>query len=104
MPATTAAARLRGSTESLQARNLVPQRPLYAWRVRPYCRRAPPMATRKNDDELDRLEEMMRVVKNKYDQFFSGIGKMPPPWTERRSVDIAIYEMNKQKIRDNARR
>ena len=62
------------------------------------------MATRKNDDELDRLEELMRVVKNKYDQFFSGIGKMPPPWTERRSVDIAIYEMNKQKIRDNARR
>lgn len=57
----------------------------------------------KQDDDLEKLEEMIRIVKNKYDQFFSGIGKMPP-WTERRAVDIAIYEMNKQKIRDNARR
>ena len=57
----------------------------------------------KNNDELDKLEEQIRVVKNKYDQFFAGIGKMPP-WTERRAVDIAIYEMNKQKIRDNGRR
>ncbi|HEX9162234.1 MAG TPA: MXAN_5187 C-terminal domain-containing protein [Thermoanaerobaculia bacterium] len=61
------------------------------------------MPKQRQDDELDRLEEQIRVVKSKYDQFFTGIGRMPP-WTERRSVDIFIYEMNKQKIRDNARR
>lgn len=57
----------------------------------------------KQDDELDRLEEMIRVVKNKYDQFFAGIQKMPP-MTERRSVENYIHEMNKQKMRDNTRR
>lgn len=57
----------------------------------------------KKDDDLDKLEEDIRKVKNKYDQFFSGITKMPP-MTERRAVDIMIHEMNKQKMRDNARR
>ena len=57
----------------------------------------------KTDDEMDKLEEDIRKVKNKYDQFFSGITKMPP-MTERRAVDIMIHEMNKQKMRDNARR
>jgi hypothetical protein len=57
----------------------------------------------KQDDELDKLEEDIRKVKNKYDQFFSGIQKMPP-MTERRAVDVFIHEMNKQKMRDNARR
>ncbi|HEV8659151.1 MAG TPA: MXAN_5187 C-terminal domain-containing protein [Thermoanaerobaculia bacterium] len=57
----------------------------------------------KQDDELDRLEEDIRKVKNKYDQFFTGIQKMPP-MTERRAVDVFIHEMNKQKMRDNARR
>jgi len=57
----------------------------------------------KQDDELDKLEEDIRKVKNKYDQFFTGIQKMPP-MTERRAVDVYIHEMNKQKMRDNARR
>jgi hypothetical protein len=57
----------------------------------------------KQDDEIDKLEEMIRLVKNKYDQFFAGIQKMPP-MTERRSVDVFIHELNKQKMRDNARR
>jgi hypothetical protein len=57
----------------------------------------------KNDDEMDKLEEVIRVVKNKYDQFFSGIQKMPP-MTERRAVENLIHEMNKQKMRDNTRR
>ncbi|HSP17428.1 MAG TPA: MXAN_5187 C-terminal domain-containing protein [Thermoanaerobaculia bacterium] len=57
----------------------------------------------KQDDELERLEEMIRVVKNKYDQFFAGIQKMPP-MTERRGVDVFIHELNKQKMRDNAKR
>ena len=57
----------------------------------------------KNDDEMDKLEEVIRVVKNKYDQFFSGIQKMPP-MTERRAVENLIHEMNKQKWRDNMRR
>jgi len=55
------------------------------------------------DDELERLEEEIRKVKNKYDQFFSGIQKTPP-MHDRRNVEILIYEIGKQKMRDNARR
>jgi len=57
----------------------------------------------RQDDELDKLEEDIRVVKNKYDQFFSGFQKMPP-LQDRRNVEIYIYELGKQKMRDNARR
>jgi len=57
----------------------------------------------KQDDELDKLEDDIRVVKNKYDQFFLGFQKMPP-MQERRNVEIYIYELGKQKMRDNARR
>lgn len=57
----------------------------------------------KQDEEMDKLEEIIRVVKNKYDQFFAGIQKMPP-MTERRAVENFIHEMNKQKMRDNTRR
>jgi len=57
----------------------------------------------KQDDELDKLEEDIRKLKNKYDQFFAGIQKMPPQH-DRRNVEIYIYELGKLKIRDNARR
>jgi hypothetical protein len=57
----------------------------------------------KQDDELDKLEEDIRVLKNKYDQFFSGIAKVPPS-IERQAVERYIHELNKQKIRDNGRR
>lgn len=57
----------------------------------------------KQDDELEKLEEMIRVVKNKYDQFFAGIQKMPP-MTERRNIEIFIHELSRQNMRDNARR
>lgn len=57
----------------------------------------------KQDDELDKLEDDIRIVKNKYDQFFSGIQKMPP-LQDRRNIEIYIYELGKQKMRDNARR
>jgi hypothetical protein len=57
----------------------------------------------KQDDELDKLEEDIRKVKNKYDQFFRGIAKVPPI-QERRNVEIYIYELGKVKMRDNARR
>jgi hypothetical protein len=57
----------------------------------------------KQDDEIDRLEEDIRRLKNKYDQYFSGIQKMPPH-TDRRNVEASIHELNKQKMRDNARR
>jgi hypothetical protein len=57
----------------------------------------------KQDDELDKLEEDTRKLKNKYDQFFSGITKMPPTH-ERRLVEVYIHELSKKKIRDNARR
>lgn len=57
----------------------------------------------KQDDELDRLEEDIRKLKNKYDQFFSGIAKVPPH-IERHALENMIYELNKQKIRDNTRR
>lgn len=57
----------------------------------------------KQDDELDQLEEAIRKLKNKYDQFFTGIIKVPPSF-ERHQVESFIFEMNKQKIRDNGRR
>ncbi len=57
----------------------------------------------KKDDELDGLEEAIRKVKNKYDQFFSGIQKVPP-MHDRRNVEVLIYEIGKQKMRENARR
>ena len=43
----------------------------------------------KQDDELDKLEEDIRKLKNKYDQFFAGIQKMPPSH-ERRMVEVLI--------------
>jgi hypothetical protein len=57
----------------------------------------------KKDDELDKLEEMIRIAKSKYDQFFLGIQKVPPTF-ERRQIDVYIHELSRQKWRDNARR
>ena len=57
----------------------------------------------KQDDELDKLEEDTRRLKNKYDQFFTGITKMPPTH-ERHLLEVYIHELGKQKIRDNTRR
>lgn len=57
----------------------------------------------KQDTELDKLEEDIRKVKNKYDQFFAGITKMPPQH-ERHLVEVFIHEIGKQKMRENARR
>lgn len=57
----------------------------------------------KQDDELDKLEEDIRKLKNKYDQFFNGIQKFPP-MHERRVLEVYIHELGKQKMRDNTRR
>jgi hypothetical protein len=57
----------------------------------------------KQDTELDKLEEDIRKVKNKYDQFFAGITKMPPQH-ERHLIEVFIHEIGKQKMRENARR
>ena len=57
----------------------------------------------RQDDELDKLEEDIRKLKNKYDQFFTGIVKVPPSF-ERHQVETFIHDLNKQKIRDNGRR
>ena len=57
----------------------------------------------KQDDELDKLEEDTRRLKNKYDQFFTGITKMPPTH-ERHMLEVYIHELAKKKIRENARR
>lgn len=57
----------------------------------------------KKDDELDKLEEEIRKLKNKYDQFFTGIIKVPPSF-ERHQVEALIHELNKQNMRDNTRR
>ncbi len=57
----------------------------------------------KQDEELDKLEEDIRKLKNKYDQFFTGIIKVPPSF-ERHQVEAYVHEMNKQKMRDNTRR
>jgi hypothetical protein len=57
----------------------------------------------KQDDELDKLEEDIRRLKGKFDQFFAGIQKLPPTF-ERRQLETYIHELNKLKIRDNSRR
>jgi len=57
----------------------------------------------KQDDELDKLEEDIRKLKSRYDQFFSGIQKFPP-MHERRLLEVYIHELGKQKMRDNGRR
>lgn len=57
----------------------------------------------KQDDELDKLEEDIRKLKNRYDQFFAGLQKLPPI-QERRNLEASIHEISKQKIRDNSRR
>src|SRR5882762_6926997 len=57
----------------------------------------------RQDEELDKLEEDIRKVKNKYDQFFAGGLKMPPQH-ERHLVEVYIHELGKQKMRENARR
>ena len=57
----------------------------------------------KQDTELDKLEEDIRKLKNKYDQFFAGFQRVPPT-QERRNVETSIYEIGKIKMRDNTRR
>jgi hypothetical protein len=57
----------------------------------------------KQDEELDQLEEDIRRLKNKYDQFFTGIVKIPPSF-DRHQVEAFIHEIGKQKMRDNTRR
>lgn len=61
------------------------------------------MAVNKQDDELDKLEEDIRKLKNKYDQFFNGLAKVPP-MIDRQRVEGAIHELNKEKMRDSTRR
>ena len=57
----------------------------------------------KQDEELDKLEEDIRRLKNRYDQFFNGITKLPPSF-ERHQIESVIHEISKQKMRDNTRR
>jgi hypothetical protein len=57
----------------------------------------------KQDDELDKLEDDIRILKNKYDQFFAGIQKLPP-LHDRRMIEAYIHELNRLKMRENARR
>jgi hypothetical protein len=59
--------------------------------------------TVKPDEDLEDFEERLRVLKNKYDQFFAGIRKMPPT-TDRRALDVTVHEMGKLNMRDNTRR
>jgi hypothetical protein len=61
------------------------------------------MAKFSRDEELEKLEEDIRILKNKYDQFFAGISKYPP-MQDRRMLEVFVHELSKQKIRDNARR
>src|SRR5205085_9415988 len=57
----------------------------------------------REDKELDKLEEDIRKLKNKYDQFFTGITKTPPQH-ERHMLEVSIFEIGKQKMRDSTRR
>jgi hypothetical protein len=61
------------------------------------------MARIQKDEEIDKLEEDIRKLKNKFDQFFAGIQKMPPT-TDRRNLEASIHELSKQNFRDNTRR
>src|ERR1051326_6486403 len=61
------------------------------------------MPIKVEDDPLEKLEEDIRRLKNRYDQFFAGIQKTPPQ-QERRNIDVFIHELSKEKIRDNSRR
>ena len=61
------------------------------------------MAKFTRDEELEKLEEDIRILKNKYDQFFIGITKWPPT-QDRRNVEITFPELGRQKWRDNGRR
>jgi hypothetical protein len=61
----------------------------------------PPMI--KQDDELDKLDEDIRKLKNKYDQFFTGITRVPPSF-ERHQLESAIHELSRQKFSDKTRR
>jgi predicted DNA-binding WGR domain protein len=61
------------------------------------------MPIKQEDDPLEKLEEDIRRLKNRYDQFFAGIQKAPPI-QERRKIDVFIHELSKQKVRDNTRR
>ncbi|HUJ12203.1 MAG TPA: MXAN_5187 C-terminal domain-containing protein [Thermoanaerobaculia bacterium] len=57
----------------------------------------------KQDEELDKLEEDIRKLKVKYEMFFMGNIKMPPQH-ERHQVEVYIFELGKQKMRENGRR
>jgi hypothetical protein len=57
----------------------------------------------KQDEELDKLEEDIRKLKVKYEMFFMGNVKMPPQH-ERHMLEVYIFELGKQKMRDNGRR
>jgi hypothetical protein len=57
----------------------------------------------KQDEELDKLEEDIRKLKVKYEMFFMGNIKMPPQH-ERHQLEVYIFELGKQKMRDNSRR
>ena len=57
----------------------------------------------KQDEELDKLEEDIRKLKVKYEMFFMGTTKMPPQH-ERHMLEVSIFEIGKQKMRDSTRR
>ena len=57
----------------------------------------------RQDEELDKLEEDIRKLKVKYEMFFMGNTKMPPQH-ERHQLEVYIFELGRQKMRDNGRR
>ena len=57
------------------------------------------MAKFSRDEELEKLEEDIRILKNKYDQFFAGISKYPP-MQDRRMIEIFVHELSKHVIDD----
>lgn len=57
----------------------------------------------KQDDELDKLDEDIRKLKNRYDQFFAGIAKTPPSF-ERHQLESYIHELSRTPMRDKGRR
>lgn len=61
------------------------------------------MAEQSIEDELNRIEEAIRKLKNMYDMFFAGLRKLPPS-EDRKRLDEAMREMQRGRLRDNASR
>ena len=55
------------------------------------------------DEQMDLLDESLRKIRVKYEQFFIGVRRVPPT-VERAKLDSLIHEMSRVKLREVATR